>query len=218
MEKCVCDSDASMGEAMNRSFKEGTDALERAGIPYVVGGGLAVWAYGRRRWTKDVDIFVKPEHAALALDALAAADFRTEMTDPIWLYKGFKRDVLVDIIFRSKGDIYLDEEALRRGQRRPIDGFEFLFMAPEDLVVRKIFAMVEDRRDWYDAISIIDGLEGKIDWPYLLERSQPDPGRVLSFLLYTESEYPRERNLIPDWVIKQLGEAVLQRPPLDPAA
>src|SRR5512141_2835005 len=83
-------------------FKQGAMALDRGHVPYVVGGGIAVWAYGRKRWTKDIDLFVKPEDAGRALDALAVAGFRTEMTDPIWLYKAFKRDVLVDIIFRSK--------------------------------------------------------------------------------------------------------------------
>jgi predicted nucleotidyltransferase len=217
-EKYDSEGNLAMEKAMFDTFKEGTDALERAGVPYVVGGGIAVWAYGRRRWTKDIDLFVKPEDAAAALDSLSGADFRTEMTDPIWLYKAFKRDVMVDIIFRSKADIYLDEEALRRAEMRPIDGHSFLFMAPEDLMIRKVFAMSEERRDWYDAISIMDALNGNIDWQYLVRRAQRDPGRVLSFLLYTESEYPRERALIPFAVIKQLAEMVLDRGALPQAA
>mgnify|MGYP005844200393 CR=1 FL=1 len=203
-----------MDRAIFEIFKEGTDALEKGNVPYVVGGGIAVWAYGRRRWTKDIDIFLRPEDAAPALDALALAGFRTEMTDPTWLYKAFKGDVMIDIIFRSKGDIYIDDEALRRGQERPIDGLSFLFMGPEDLLIRKIFAMIEERPDWYDGISIIDALDGKLDWHYLVERAQKDPGRVLSFLLYVESEYPRERALIPFWVIRHLAEQVIQRPDL----
>ncbi|MCL4466846.1 MAG: nucleotidyltransferase [Chloroflexi bacterium] len=212
------EGNVAMEKAMFDTFKEGTDALERAGVPYVVGGGVAVWAYGRRRLTKDIDLFVKPEDAASALDALSEAGFRTEMTDPIWLYKAFKRDVMVDIIFRSKADIYLDDEALRRGEMRPIDGHAFLFMSPEDLMIRKVFAMSEERRDWYDAISIMDGLDGKIDWQYLVKRAERDPGRVLSFLLYTESEYPRDRALIPFSIVKQLAEIVLDRGALPQAA
>ncbi len=203
-----------MDRGIFEEFKQGTDALERENVPYVIGGGIAVWAYGRRRWTKDIDIFLKPEDAAAALDALTASGFRTEMTDPTWLYKAFKATIVVDIIFKSKGDIFLDDEALRRAQQRPIDGLSFLFMAPEDLLIRKIFAMVEERPDWYDGISIIEGLDGKLDWRYLIERAQKDPGRVLSFLLYAESEYPRERALIPYWVIRQLAEQVIQRPAL----
>ncbi|MHB9092218.1 MAG: nucleotidyltransferase, partial [Chloroflexota bacterium] len=121
-------------------FKQGAMALDQGHVPYVVGGGIAVWAYGRRRWTKDIDLFVKPEDAGRALDALATAGFRTEMTDPIWLYKAFKRDVLVDIIFRSKADIFLDDEGIARSVEREVGGlgYTFRFMAPEDLVIRKI--------------------------------------------------------------------------------
>ncbi|MHB1416741.1 MAG: nucleotidyltransferase [Chloroflexota bacterium] len=200
------------------TFREGADTLDRVHVPYVVGGGIAVWTYGRRRWTKDIDIFLRPEDAGAALDALAGAGFRTEMTDPTWLYKSFKADVMVDVIFRSKGDIFLDDEALRRGQERSIDGYSFRFMAPEDLIIRKIFAMIEERPDWYDGISVLDGLNGRLDWAYLLRRAQRDPGRVLSFLLYAESEYPRERVLIPSWAIRDLAQQVIDRPSLYSAA
>lgn len=200
------------------TFKESTDALEAHNVPYLVGGGIAVWAYGRQRWTKDIDIFVRPEDAQRAMLALADFDFRTEYTDPVWIYKAFKRQEMIDVIFKSKGDIYLDLEAIRRGVKRTIDDIEFTCMSPEDLIIRKIFAMIEERPDWYDGISVIDGLDGKLDWPYLLRRAEKDPGRVLSFLLYAESEYPRERVLIPSQVIRLLAEQVIRRPSLYSAA
>ena len=200
------------------TFKEGTDALEANNVPYLVGGGIAVWAYGRQRWTKDIDIFVRPEDAVRAMDALAAGGFQTEYTDPVWIYKAFKRHEMIDVIFKSKGDIYLDHAAISRGVKRAVDNIEFTCMSPEDLIIRKIFAMIEERPDWYDGISVIDGLDGKLDWQYLLERAEKDPGRVLSFLLYAESEYPRERVLIPSRVIKHLAEQVIRRPSLYSAA
>lgn len=209
-----------MDHAIFLTFKEATDALERGEVPYIVGGGIAVWAYGRRRWTKDLDVFLKPEDAGRALDVLTEAGFRTEMTDPIWLYKAFKGEQLIDIIFRSRGDIYLDDEALRRGVEREIDGIgiTFRFMAPEDLLLRKIFAMVEQRPDWYDSISVVEGLRGKLDWQYFVRRAQIDPGRVLSFLLFAESVYPRDRAFIPFWVIRHLAQQVVDRQELASAA
>lgn len=203
---------AIIEKAVFQTFKESTDALDARRIPYVVGGGIAVWAYGRQRWTKDIDIFLYPQDAAKALDALADVGFQTEMTDHAWIYKAFKREVMIDIIFKSKGSILVDDEALRRGVDRKIDGISFRFMAPEDLIIRKIFSMIEERPDWYDGISVIEGLNGNLDWDYFVFRSRKDPGRVLSFLLYAESEYPRERMLIPFWVIRVLAEEVLRRP------
>jgi hypothetical protein len=209
-----------MDRAIFETFKEGTDALEQGNVPYVIGGGIAVWAYGRQRWTKDIDVFLKPEDAGRALDVLSAAGFRTEMTDPTWLYKAFAGDQMIDIIFKSRGDIYMDDESLARGVVREIDGIgvSFRFMAPEDLIIRKIFAMHEHRPDWYDSISVIEGLKGDLDWAYFMKRAQIDTGRVLSFLLFAESVYPRDRAFIPFWVIRQLAQQVLDREQLASAA
>jgi hypothetical protein len=51
-----------------------------------------------------------------------------------------------------------------------------------------------------------------------MNRAQIDPGRVLSFLLFAESVYPRDRAFIPFWVIRQLAQQVLDREQLASAA
>jgi hypothetical protein len=65
---------------------------------------------------------VTPEDANPALDALASAGFRTERINPHWLYKAFARDVLIDLLFKVRGDIYLDPEMLQRSTRRRFHG------------------------------------------------------------------------------------------------
>jgi len=42
----------------------------------------------------DIDVFVRPEDAELTLRALAKSGFRVEKTDPVWLYKAFKENIL----------------------------------------------------------------------------------------------------------------------------
>ena len=91
---------------------EATAALEAKNIPYVIMGGIISASLGRPRGTNDIDLFVQPENARLTLEVLEGAGFTTEETDPRWLFKGFKDDILVDVIFRSTGDIYLDEEMM----------------------------------------------------------------------------------------------------------
>ena len=46
-------------------------------VPFVLGGGLAIWARGRSETEHDVDFFVKPEDAERAWKALEVAGFRT---------------------------------------------------------------------------------------------------------------------------------------------
>ena len=162
-------------------------ALDADGVPYLVMGGLVANAFARPRTTDAIDIFVMPEHARRALDALDAAGFEVEEHDPMWLYKAWKGGVLVDVIFRSSGEVYLDEEMMTRAVVKEVRGTELRMLSPEDLLVIKAVATAEHgAHHWYDALGII--ARNPIDWDYLVERArQAGPRRVLSLLLYAES-------------------------------
>jgi hypothetical protein len=60
------------------SFTVIVSALEKAGVRYIVAGGLAVNAHGYLRFTKDVDIVVQlvPENIVRAFSALTAIGYR----------------------------------------------------------------------------------------------------------------------------------------------
>ena len=109
-------------ETFSRILGEATCALSEANIPYVVIGGIASTVLGRPRWTHDLDLFLRHEDALPALEVLGEAGFSTQRTDPYWLYKAVKDGVLVDIIFRSTGDIYLDDEMLQRATMEDVRG------------------------------------------------------------------------------------------------
>ena len=162
-------------------------ALDRAQVRYVFMGGIGAATHGRPRWTHDIDVFVRPEEAERALRVLAHVGFRTEKTFPDWLYKAFKHDVMVDVIFQSVGGILLDEEMLERAQVEDFRGHRLRIMAPEDLLVIK--AIVHDEhtpRHWHDALALVSRCE--LDWDYLVRRARRHGARrVLSLLLYAQS-------------------------------
>jgi predicted nucleotidyltransferase len=166
---------------------EAVDAMEIAEVPYVVIGGVASSILGRSRWTHDIDLFLRDRNdAARGLDALGAAGFATQTTDDHWLYKGIKRDVLVDLIFKGKGDIYLDEQMLERARVCDFKGRSLKVIPPEDLIVIK--AIIHDEqtpRHWYDALGII--ANSQIDWEYLIRRASRGPRRILALLVYAQS-------------------------------
>ena len=60
------------------SFDAIVSALDRAGVRYLIAGGLAVNAHGYLRFTKDVDLVVQlvPENAKATFAALATLGFR----------------------------------------------------------------------------------------------------------------------------------------------
>jgi hypothetical protein len=201
-------------EAQQRRHEEvlvrAVDALEQAGIPYAVIGGLALPTLGRERYTKDVDLFVTPDHAEAALEGLERAGFRTERTDPAWLYKAFWGDNLVDLIFESSGGILLDEELRAHRREIAVLGREIKALSAEDILVIKSLANREHRPGhWYDGLAII--AESELDWAYLLHRARPYAPRVLSLLLYAVSEGSR----VPSEALRELFDEAMRQVPSD---
>lgn len=61
------------------------DALNAAGIPYAICGGLAVVIHGYLRLTDDIDLLVLPRDLAAAKKALQSAGFGLANPEPIIL-------------------------------------------------------------------------------------------------------------------------------------
>lgn len=188
-------------------FLEVTDealrALDETGIPYGLMGGVASAVYGRPRWTHDLDVFIRQIDTDIALEALAKAGFATQRTDDFWIYKGIKHGVLVDLIFRAKGDIFLDEEMESRLVEETFKGVRVKVIPPEDLVVIK--AIIHDEatpRHWGDALAMI--AQRPLDWDYLVRRARHGPRRILSLLSYALSV----DLAVPDEAVRSLYEAV----------
>ena len=107
-------------KSINRTLMMTIQLIEEAQIPYAIMGGIAVKELGRPRVTHDIGLFVRPDDASEILSILGKSDFQTEKRDPVWPFKAWREDVLVDIIFKSSGDIYFDEECrshVRRSSR-----------------------------------------------------------------------------------------------------
>jgi Uncharacterised nucleotidyltransferase len=170
-------------------------------LPFLTLGGLASSLVGRPRWTHDIDFLVMPTDATASLRALKAAGFTTEETDPVWIYKAFKQDVMVDIIFMITGGIYLDQDMLDHAIQREYQGIPIRIPSPDDQVIIKAMVHAEETsRHWFDALAILGRSE--MDWEYFLRRSRLGVRRVLSLLIYAQSS----DILVPSWVIRRLYE------------
>ena len=195
-------------EALLRALDESQEALEHGGVPFLVMGGIASAILGRPRWTRDIDLFIRLEDAGKALETLADAGFKTWVEDQHWLAKAKKHGVVVDVISRSRSDILLDDEMLRRGTSVTFRGHATTLVPPEDLAVMKAVAATEDTpRYWYDAIAIVGHTD--LDWDYLVRRARAaGVRRVLSMLLYAQSN----DLVVPTWVLQSLAELILGTP------
>jgi hypothetical protein len=196
--------DPSLDLAFDEVLRETVDALEAAEIPFVLMGGISSTIHGRERWTHDIDIFIRERHARPALETLAARGYDTEETYWDWLYKAWKHDITIDLIFRSTGGIRLDEEMYERSQRGDFHGVKAPLLPPEDLIVIK--SVVHDEhlpRHWYDALGVLGRCE--LDWDYLLARARAHGARrVLALLVYAQSN----DLIVPNRVIEQLFDDI----------
>jgi predicted nucleotidyltransferase len=172
----------AFGDALARTVA----VLGAADLPFAILGGVASAGYGRARWTKDIDVFCRPEDADRALDALAADGFDVERINPAWIYKAFRDGVQVDVIFKGKGGIFFDEGMAERVQTVTLVGVEVPAISPEDLIVLKALSHDEESpRHWHDALGVLASAD--LDWDYLLERARLGPNRVLALLHYSLS-------------------------------
>src|SRR4029450_5378003 len=121
--------------------------------------------------------------------------------------------VLVDMLFKMKGDIYLDAEMLARATMQQVLGTPARVIPAEDLIVVKALAHDEEStRHWFDALGVIAA--GNLDWEYLERRAAKGPRRVLSHLLYATSV----DLVVPDGVIHRLHERTFPQPVTEAAS
>jgi predicted nucleotidyltransferase len=194
-------------ENLEKILFETIDALETSKVSYALIGGVAVKSMGRPRITHDIDIFVKPDDAVKTLNVLKSQGFTTQRRDPYWLFKAWKGEILVDIIFKSSGDIYFDEEVESHVRRMTYLGRPLNAISPEDFLVIKAAAHEEHiPHHWHDALAVLK--QGNIDWEYLLKRAKNAPRRVLSLLIYGQSN----DIAVPNEVIKKLYKSVFDSP------
>jgi hypothetical protein len=200
-------------EVYLRVLRDVAGVIRAQGVEALLIGGIGSAVFGRPRWSEDIDLFVRAQDAGPLLEALGANGFDTDETFADWLYKAFREGVVVDVIFKSRGDIYLDTEMWEYGREESFHDLRVRVAAPEDLLVMKTIAHSEPTPGyWHDALSILSRAD--LDWDYLLWRARAGPRRVLSLLLYAQSnDLP-----VPDAPVERLYRSIFQGEPLPNAA
>jgi predicted nucleotidyltransferase len=196
--------EAPESERLLEVLDDAMDALRAADVTFLLMGGLATSVLGRGRRVTDIDLFVRDRDVGAALAALEGAGFETMVVSPNWLAKGFKDDVLVDLISRSTHDISLTDEILEHAVEVDVHGRRVACVAPEDLIVMKAVATGEDSaRYWHDALSLLRRED--LDWAYFARRAKQHGARRLLALVFFAQSMDL---LVPDEIVTELLEAV----------
>ncbi len=162
-------------------------ALREAQIPFMLGGSMAVWAYGGPEPTNDLDLMLRAQDAERALTALAAAGMRTEHPPEEWLVKAWHDDVLVDLIFGPRG-MPIDDEVLARSVVRNLSALRVNVMALEDVLTTKLLALDEHQLDLSWLLQIARAVREQVDWDLLRRRTAGSPYAAAFFTLVERLE------------------------------
>ena len=170
---------------IKESVKRVAAALREADVPFLLGGGLAAWAYGGPGTGHDLDVMVKPKDAERALDALTAAGMRVERPPEGWLYKAWDGDVLVDVIFRPVGDD-VDEAMFERAEDLEVNAVPMKVMSLEDIMVTKLLALDEHELDYERPLEFARSLRERVNWQDVRERTEHSAYAKAFFTLLEE--------------------------------
>lgn len=160
----MAEEDPQPFEELLEGMKNAAGVLKQAGIPFLVGGGIAVWARGGPETGHDVDFFLKRDDADEALRAFESAGWKTEKPPEGWLYKAFDDDgAMVDLIFSpSAGDI--TEEHFERGEELEVNAVRLQVSSLEDVMVTKLLALTEQEPDFDSVLETARAVREQVDW------------------------------------------------------
>lgn len=166
--------DAERFEGLIEALRAAVPVLHEAGIPFLLGGSMAAWAYGGPEPVKDLDLMVRERDAERTLQALADAGFRPERPPEEWLLKAWWGDVLVDVIFAPRG-LPIDDEVLARGQERSLCALRVPVMALEDVLTTKLRSLDEHQLDLSYLLQIVRAIREQVDWEQVRRRTDDWP-------------------------------------------
>jgi hypothetical protein len=160
--------------AIEETFKRAVAALDRAGVPFLLGGTLACWARGGPEARNDLDFVLKEEDAEPALAALVDAGMRSGHPPEDWLVKAWDGEVLVDLIHHPIG-LEVTNEVIARGTIHDVAAMRVRVMALEDVLTSKLLALGEHSLDLESALGIARALREQIDWSEVRARTSSSP-------------------------------------------
>jgi predicted nucleotidyltransferase len=149
-----------------------TELAER-GLPYAVGGGLAVSAYSAcARNTKDMDLFILEEHSREVIETTMELGFE-EYTgvpyDPTWSYRSCRDGYIIDFLWKMLNNkAAVSESWLSLGWDIQVRGVPVKLLPVEELIMCKLYILRMDRADWPDILGLLYARGVELDWERLL--------------------------------------------------
>jgi predicted nucleotidyltransferase len=167
------------------TLKKVAGLLQDGEVPFLLGGGLAVWARGGPESEHDLDLMLRQPDAERALQLLDEAGLRTEKPPEGWLYKAFDGEVMVDLIFEPSGQPVAGE-VFERAEELNVNAVPMRVMALEDVFVTKLTALREHELDYESVIQMARPVREQVDWDEVRRRTEDSAYAQAFFTLVEE--------------------------------
>jgi hypothetical protein len=204
--KSLTHGDFWIPDAERQVYKRALEALNGAGISYVVAGAYAIYAHtGIYRKTKDLDLFFEPGDVVAAARALRDAGFVTRLEDLHWLAKATMGEYFVDLIYgMGNGVAVIDRTWLEHSRPGILAACPVRIASPEELIFHRLFISERHRHDMSDIVHVLLCHGDTLDWERLVARVGEHWPLLLSQILMFSYVYPGYRSNVPDWVPEKL--------------
>ncbi len=191
-------------------YKSVMSRAQQDGIPFAVGGGLAAMAYaGQWRDTKDLDLYIYPEHRDRIVQILAEAglaDYYDRLAyDRHWIYRSYRDDTIVDAIWAMANQRTSVDREWLAGPVIEIDDLQLRLLPPEETLWSKLYVLQRDRCDWPDAINMLYTVGAELNWHRFLERLQEDAEVLGGLLAVFRWVCPGAATKLPQWLWVRVG-------------
>lgn len=186
-------------EEQKALFRDILQLLGNKGISFAVAGAFALRQHtGICRDTKDLDLFLTPANAGVALEQLAKKGFQCEVCDPVWLFKARQDGFFVDLITgMSNAAIVVEDSWIERAIPAVVEGVKTRVLAAEELVASKLFIARRERFDGADIAHVIYGTRGRLDWQRVLCLAGEHWEMLLWALVLFRYSYPAHTRFVP---------------------
>jgi Nucleotidyl transferase of unknown function (DUF2204) len=204
--KSLTHGDFWIPDAEREVYKRALEALNAAGIPFVVAGAYAIYEHtGIYRKTKDLDLFFQPSAVVSAARALREAGFRTRLEDEHWLAKATYGEYFVDLIYgMGNGIAFIDDAWTEHSHAGILAAIPVRIAPAEELIWHRLFISERHRHDMSDIVHLILCLGDSLDWKRLVSRVGEHWPLLLSQVLMFTYVYPGYKSNIPSWVPEHL--------------
>ena len=190
-------------------YREVIREAHHRNLRFAVGGGLAAMTYaGQWRNTKDIDLYVLPrdrgQMIALVTDLGLDDFYETQPYDRQWIYRSYKNDTIVDIMWAMANQRAQEDEAWLNGPEVEAGDERFRLLPAEEELWSKLYVMQHDRCDWPDAANLLYGVGPQLDWHHLIGRVAEDRSLLAGLLCLFAWLYPGRANELPAWIWREL--------------